>query len=53
MDRAVVTRDWKLRSAGGVEELYDLRADPREESPLDPAQVPEVAARLRALLANP
>jgi len=47
-DRAVIGRRWKLRNVDGVEELYDLEADPREESPL-PATGPE-AERLRAIL---
>ena len=33
---ALVWDDWKLRRIDGVEELYDLGADPTETSPLDP-----------------
>ena len=54
-DQAVVTRRYKLRDVGGIEELYDLADDPTEEQPLDLAApaIRPLADALRALLANP
>ena len=48
--RAAITRRWKLVDADGVETLYDLGSDPREEHPL-PA-VGRRATILRSILAQ-
>jgi arylsulfatase A-like enzyme len=52
-ERAVITRTHKLRVDDGVESLFDLAADPREERDLvgDPGQA-EILEELRALLAR-
>jgi hypothetical protein len=43
----------KLVVRDGVELLYDLRADPGESAPLDPAVANGAVARLHAALAHP
>jgi len=52
-DRAIVTDRYKLRNVDGSEELYDLLADPREETPLDLADYGALVAWLRAVLSDP
>ena len=47
---AVAERRYKMTRVDGVERLYHLGQDPDERSPVDPATVPDVAARLRGLL---
>lgn len=53
--RAAIGPRYKLiRRSDGAEELYDLREDPGEERPLDPAGIdPAALARLRAALDRP